>query len=288
MEIAELQQITLQVLRDMYTRCGQNLYDSQFMRDLNTGTISNRVALQAYRAQLWRSPQPLTREDETHVGDAFPREDVGGVRSILWRFVGLGILTPRMITDERNQFFELSRYGAEVLLGTEESPYDPLGFLRALRTHSPYLEPNSIEYIEEAVNCFLSRLLRAAAVMVGLASENEILKLVDIYGSNLDAEEKRAFDRKIRSCQNLKEKFVFLYDVLCQRRRDLPPEIRELDTWLNGVFQVIRLSRNDAGHPISICPPSEDVFANLVLFRTYARYLSKLKEYLSSPGQQTT
>ena len=116
--------------------------------------------------------------------------------------------------------------------------------------------------------------------MIGLASENEILKLIEIYGSALEAEEKEAFDREILDCRNLKQKFDVLYDRLHGDRRNLPVETRELETWLNGVFQVIRLSRNDAGHPVGVNPTSEDVFAYLVLFRRYARCLSILKGYL--------
>jgi len=281
MELGELQQMTLHVLRDLYMRFQQDIYDHRFRQELNTGSIANRVALLTYRAGLWKPSQPLTQENEIYAGDAFPAEDVSTVRSVLWRFVGLGILTPRMMTDERNQFFELSKYGEQILRETQESPYDPLGFLERLSLDSPNLEANSMEYIQEAVNCYLGRYLRAATVMVGLASENEILKLVEIYGNTLEADDKDAFDKKISSCRNLKQKFDVLYDRLHQDRRNLPMETKELETWLNGIFQVIRLSRNDAGHPIAVNPPNEDVFANLVLFRTYARYLSMLKEHLS-------
>jgi len=229
MELSELQHLTLNVLKDLYARYQQDLYNSQFLQELNTGSIANRVALLAYKARLWKPSQPLTQENEIYAGDAFPREDVSTVRSVLWRFVGLGILTPRMMTvDDRNQFFELSHYGKQVLQEEKESPYDPLAFLKRLGTDSPNLETNSIEYIQEAVNCFLGRYLRAATVMIGLASENEILKLVEIYENTLDPKEKGTFDKEISSCRNLKQKFDVLYNRLYQDRRDLPVEIEKL------------------------------------------------------------
>ncbi len=187
-----------------------------------------------------------------------------------------------MTVDDRNQFFEISHYGRQVLEEERESPYDPLGFLQRLSTDSPNLECNTIEYIQEAVNCYLGRYLRAATVMVGLASENEILTLLEKYENTLDPDEKTEFDREKSSCRNLKMKFDVLYNWLYREKRQFPLEAREIETWLNGVFQVIRLSRNDAGHPIGVNPTSEDVFANIVLFRTYARYISQLKEYLDA------
>ena len=112
MEVPELQQLTLDVLRDLYTRYKTDLYNAQYLQEMNTGGIANRVALLAYKAGLWKPPQPLTQENPIYAGDVFPREYVSAVRSTIWRFVGLGILAPRMMTvDDRNQFFEITHYG---------------------------------------------------------------------------------------------------------------------------------------------------------------------------------
>ncbi len=282
MEVSELQEIVLQVLRDLYTRFGNGKNEPQFLQDLSTGGIANKVSWIAYKAELWKPAERLHQENEIYTGSVFPSEDVATTRSIMWRFVGLGILTPRSIHDDRNQFFELTSYGKQVLKETRESPYDPLGFTRRLTSDCPNLESNTVDYIKEAVSCFLSRYLRAATVMIGLASENEILRLIDLYGNTLAVKSKPSFEVEISKCRNIKQKFDILYSRLLQDKSSLPVEVRELDTWLQGVFQVIRLYRNDAGHPVGANPSSEDVYANLVLFRTYARYLSELREYLAS------
>ena len=283
MEVWELQEIVFQVLRDLHSRFVNDKNDGQFQQNLNTGNIADRVAWITYRAGLWKPTERLPREDQQYVGDVFPRKDVASVRSILWRLVGLGILVPRSIHDERNQFFELTAYGEQVLRETQESPYDPLGFLTRLSLDSPDLERNTIDFMKEAVDCFLARHLRAATVMVGLASENEIIHLIEQYDNSLGEDRKTTFERELSKCRSIKDRFDVLYRHLLQDRGSLPLETRELDTWLQGVFQVIRLSRNDAGHPIGVDHSSEDVFANLVLFRTYAKHLSRLKRYLQKP-----
>lgn len=281
MEVSELQTIVLQVLKDLYTRFGDGKNEGQLYQDLNVGNITNKVASIAYKAGLWVPAERLYQETEELIGHAFPPDEAVTIRSIVWRLVGLGILTPRSISNPPNQFFELTSYGIRVLGETEESPYDPLGFLRRLTSDCPKLESSTIDYVQEAINCFLARYFRAASVMIGLASENEILQLIDQFGNTLDAISKPTFEAAISKCRNIKQKFDILYNRLLQDKSSLPEGIRELDTWLQGVFNVIRLYRNDAGHPVGANPSSEDILANLVLFRTYARYVSMLKEYLT-------
>lgn len=282
METSDLQDIVFQVLRDLNSRFGDGKNKSQLIQDLSVGTIADKVAWITYKAALWK-PSELPRFDnEIYIGALFPKDDVSTVRSILWRLVNVGILTPRIISDDRNQFFEFTGYGRKVIKDTKESPYDPFGFIKRLTTDCPKLESDSIAYIQEAISCFLSRYLRAASVMIGLASENEILSLIDRYSLTLCSEDKIDFEKRINSSRSIKEKFEILYNKLRQNKSDLPMGVNELDTWLQGVFQIIRLYRNDAGHPVTITFNAEDVYANLVLFRTYARYLSQLKAHFAT------
>ena len=282
MNIAELQHITLDIIKQLYIQYEKDVQHSQLLTYMNAKVISNKVAYKSFKIGLWELSKPLRPEqvNEDFVGAQFPKSDVSSVRSILWRYVGLGILTPRAIKDEENQFFEISQYGEQVLVETKESPYDPFGFLNNLYTHSPKLEPESFNFIKEAIDCFLGRYLRASMVMLGLTSENEIYKIIELYGETLELHEKEPFNKEISACTNIKRKFDVLYEQLDSIRKELPVEIRELDTWLNGIFQTIRMSRNDAGHPIGITHTSEDVFSHLALFSRYAHNLSKLKDYL--------
>lgn len=282
MDISEIYELTSQALREMHAlHKDGKLDDGQFLQNLNAGGIITRVALLAHTAELWQPREPLDVRRPEMARHLFPAEDTKSVRSVLWQFVGLGILTPRSMLDENNTFFEITQYGEQVLEEGQETAYDPLGFMKRLRRDAPRLEPDTFEFAQEAVSCFLGRHLRAAAVMTGLASENEILRLVDLYQASLNGQAQSDFESAIRGCRNLKQKFDQLYDSLDQGRSELPAEIRELDTWLQGIFQPIRLMRNDAGHPTGQEPAREEVYANLNLFTMYARRLSTLKEHLN-------
>jgi hypothetical protein len=287
MELAALHTLTLQALREMYTAFeAGRLHEGQFLQNLNTGSVTTRVALQAAEADLWVPSEPITAALRPAAGRMLPEEDQKSIRSIMWQLVGLGILIPRSIKDPENQFFELSSYGVEVLREEEPSPYDPFGFIRRLTSDAPHLESETVEYVQEAVETFLSRHFRAAAVMTGLASENEILKLIELFADTLEQGARSAFDQAIGRCRNLRGKFDRLYERLNQAKGDLPADIRELDTWLAGTFQVIRLTRNDAGHPTGQKPSREAVYANLNFFLTYARHLSILKDHLRAKARK--
>ncbi len=283
-EVSELHELTLQVLRHMY----QDLItgrtnEVQFSQDLNAGHIIDQVACLARDSGLWQPKQPIRTKELAELGAAFPEDDAVSVRAVLWQFVGVGVLVPRSMLDARNQFFTLSSYGRQILSEAKESPYDPTGFLKRLEVDAPRLESATLGFVAEALGCYLSRHHRAAAVMIGLASENEILKLSDIYGDSLDGATKQRFGSGIDQKRSLKEKFQYLYERL--RQEKLPVEGQEIDTWLQGIFQIIRLHRNDAGHLLAHKPTREAVYANLNLFLTYARNLSRLKEYLSAKAQ---
>jgi hypothetical protein len=283
MDLAELHEMTLNVLRDRYRAYKEGrTNDGQFRQDLSSGHISDEVAHRTLGLGLWKPDQPIRADDPQHAGHEFPEEDRATVRSILWQLVGLGILIPRTMHDERNQFFDLAGYGKIVLEEGTETPYDPLGFMRRLQQEAPLLEGETIAFVQEALDCYLSRHFRASAVMLGLASENELLKLIHLYSRTKDPSEGSAFTQQMAKRRQVKEKFDYLYQRLQAERGTLPPSIRELDTWLQGMFHVIRLYRNDGGHPTSNAPTREAVYANLNLFMTYARELSQLKAHLAT------
>ena len=103
----------------------------------------------------------------------FPDEDIEVVRSHLWQLVSAGVLIPRTLSDAINQSFDLTKYGIKVLSEEVETPYDPIGFMQRIRSDAPNLENATLEYLQEALDDWVHRHLRSAAVMIGVASENE-------------------------------------------------------------------------------------------------------------------
>ena len=64
-------------------------------------------------------------------------------------------------------------------------------------------------------------------------------------------------------------------------REQLPSELRDsLGTELTGIFQLVRRTRNDAGHPTGVRIEREEAYALLQLFPTYTKLAYDLVTWL--------
>jgi hypothetical protein len=138
-------------------------------------------------------------------------------------------------------------------------------------------------YLEEAVAAFYSGCFLAATVMLGVAAEAEFLRLIDV--ANANGTIRKSFD------QAKKERFIRA--KIEAFRKGLAPHLKtlsnaateDLDINLNAVQSIIRISRNEAGHPSGAGPPSrEQVYVNLQLFAPYADQVGRLRKELASVG----
>jgi hypothetical protein len=61
----------------------------------------------------------------------------------------------------------------------------------------------------------------------------------------------------------------------------LPKDVtQDLETNLDMIQSVLRLARNDAGHPTAAAPEREQVYVYLQLFVPFARQLMRLRNTL--------
>jgi hypothetical protein len=145
----------------------------------------------------------------------------------------------------------------------------------------PDLLPTARVYLEEAVAAFYSGCFLAATVMLGVAAEAEFLRLIDV--ANKHPEIGRSFDKAV------KERFI--RGKIEAFRRGLEPHLKtipdsakeDLDINLNAVQSIIRIARNEAGHPSGAQPPSRSqVYINLQIFVPYAAQVARLRRELTT------
>ena len=108
-----------------------------------------------------------------------------------------------------------------------------------------------MEYLTESLQCYIHGLNRAAAVMLGGASEQAVLLLIDACGNWIaDAQKRTGFQTQVEKSQTIFRKFSVFETHLTAARHKMPKELTDnLDSLLRGIFDLIRSSRNDAGHP---------------------------------------
>ena len=207
-------------------------------------------------------------------------DDAELVRDIFWDLFRQGFITLGL--NDSNPawpFFRLSRYGQDAL--RYESPYrfhDTSSFRRMVLREVPDLSDEAQEYLEEAVAAFYAGCLLASCVMLGVAAEAEFLRLVDISSKGKYAAKFASATKPIFIRQKI-EKFQAAITPLV---RELPKEATEdLDTNFAMIQSVLRVARNEAGHPTTANPEREQVFVFLQLFVPFARQLMRLRQALT-------
>ena len=177
-------------------------------------------------------------------------------------------------------WFTITAYGKEALLSEDWLPYDPEGYIKALKIKVASIDDVTLTYIGEAVAAYNRRHLLSATLTIGVASENLMLLLIESYTAWIkDAARKSSFIKKIDgrfiSTQYREFKKEFVIDL-----KTLPKDFQaDWETYLDNIFNFIRLNRNDAGHPTGKKFDAKIVYANLQVFAEYAQFIFKLIAY---------
>jgi hypothetical protein len=149
----------------------------------------------------------------------------------------------------------------------------------------PDISRQAITYLDEAVGAFYAECLLASSVMLGVAAESEFLRLLDVavsrptVGSNFQPAANEKFIRQ-KIARFLPALSLVSYHL--DRR-----ETEDLDTNFAPIQSVLRIARNDAGHPSS-APQRENVYVNLQLFVPFARQLMRLRNALTAYDADST
>ena len=226
----------------------------------------------------------IFQEDLKNIA-TYKQEEVFHIsREIINELININALYPGAYGQNTgNDFYPwltITEYGKELFSKDDSLPYDPEGYLKVLKEKIPEIDDITLIYIGEAIAAFNRRNLLSATITLGVASENLMLILIDIYINWLkDAK------RKNRLTKNITDKYIytrykefkkeFILDV-----KILPKKLQDnWETYLDGVFNFIRLNRNSAGHPTGKQLNTKIVYANLQIFADYARYIFNLVNY---------
>jgi hypothetical protein len=186
-------------------------------------------------------------------------------------------------------WYRLTEQGANAVKAGSPQPYDPDGFLKYFRDGAPGIDPVVVEYITEAVHAFNSGCLRAAAVMLGGASEKLILVLIDTLEAGIqDAAKQTQFGKDIARHWAINYRFTVLQDRL-ERMAQAKRLTNELNETVRNIlpagFELLRRCRNAAGHPDAPGQVDEStIFFNLRTFTEYARRVLALTDHIANAG----
>lgn len=146
-------------------------------------------------------------------------------------------------------------------------------------------DPVIIEYIREAVTCLHAGARLAATVMIGAASEKGIHILIDSYINSItDITNRENIKKRIKGNISSKfEEFKESYKGCHSRPSDL--NLKDSIKMIEQMFHFYRITRNSAGHPITVPDIKEWVIAsNLGQFSTYIEHIYYLVAHFKSNG----
>ncbi len=222
---------------------------------------------------------------------ASPPENRATHRQIMeavWSLIaqGLAYIDYSQPTAE-NWSLHLTEAGRAAASDEEVTPDDPGGYLHRLIVEIPEMTPLVRGYAEEALLAYNARLYRASAVMLGVASEAAVLEVALALARVMDDTEAKPYLETINARkQNFVAKFEAFSQKLRSKRNLLPEELADgLDLTLNAVTDLLRVSRNDAGHPTGRGIDRGDCFIHLRMFARYARKLYSLKMSLQNAAE---
>lgn len=207
--------------------------------------------------------------------------DSSTILEVFWDLFRQGVIT--LGTDARNPgwpWFRLSRFGETIKSQSQLRFHDTSSYIKMIKTYDPDISPAGALYLEEAVASFYAECLLSACVMLGVAAEAEFLRVVDVVTSSKTLGSMFASVTKATFIRGKIQKFQA---AIAPHRKALPNELTEdLDTNLSMIQSVLRLARNDAGHPSGKpAPTREQVYVNMQLFGPFCRQLASLRKALA-------
>jgi hypothetical protein len=148
-----------------------------------------------------------------------------------------------------------------------------------VKTYIPDVSSDAVVYLEEAVAALYADCLLSSCAMLGVAAEAEFLRLIEVastsakYGATFAPVTKPAF---------IGQKITKFLGILKPLGSSLPRDATEdLETNFLMIQSVLRIARNQAGHPTAGAPQREQVYVNLQLFAPFARQLMRLRHALA-------
>jgi hypothetical protein len=199
--------------------------------------------------QLYQRYGEVTEQD-----DEWP--DAACIHAALWLFVSHGLIYPRLRRFRQDGYPTVIEYVVPTPAGIRvfDQPAHPLQpeFLDRLRRSWPSVPDEVIARFEDAAECLARGLIRAAVVMVGLATEHVVQEAhVRVVTTGKASRHSKTRDR--------------LSDLLHVTGTISNPEEQHVLRAGLAAVEVVRTARNRASHPGAAFDSSAEVEELVVL-----------------------
>ncbi len=222
---------------------------------------------------------PPRRHSSNPADTALSHEDAETFREAFWDLFRFGVIT--LGKNESNQnfpCFRLTKLGERAanegdiyfVVNTED-------FEKRIRKEIPNIDDTTILYLRESFQAFRSGCLISSAVTLGVAAEHIFQVLLDHLESapNHTTRFKKAFSER-----TILKKIDGFTKIAHPDIPSYPKELKEsFYTHFLGIQSIIRVCRNDSGHPTGKIIDREQAFVNQRLFIPFGKTIHQLIDY---------
>lgn len=201
----------------------------------------------------------------------------------LWRLVSEGLIyldTAGQGSGSDNWRWCLSADGNRVVSGGTWEPRDPDGYLARIRREIPDLDQLVELYLTEALHSYNARCYLATSVMLGVAAERAFLAMAKSYGSSTMPGARTIAKELERSRSNYFALWLEFRKRIDPVRQDLPDGLGDALT-LDAIADLIRLTRNEAGHPTGRLIDADTALVHLTIAPMYLRKMQLLSAHFT-------
>ena len=266
--------------------------------------LSGNLNYETFMSNLWLQMEPAVPEikrydqlQQQQLRRTFdysnPRELPSVANEAFFFLIRNGYIVPEVdrnttfpMHPPRGDRYDVTSRGRQWAEGTDDPlPEDSAGYMKLLRQTVPTLDPVVEEYIKNAIIAFNGGAYFAAAVMVGAASEKTIYMLAETMVPALKATSRKAkLEQLFKSKRSLVYFLEFIRDTLQRNAKLLDPSDNAV-TQIAGMFDAIRVQRNDAVHPETGHVSDVSVRFTIVNFPAFLAKSEEVRDWLTkNPG----
>ena len=205
------------------------------------------------------------------------------ITAVVWELIIEGVYTPGAGIQHPNlPFLRVTEYGQKCFEAGELTAHDPDDYLRRLKAACPSIDQITLLYTGEALDTFRVGNHLASTVMIGVAAEAMLLRLVAAVHAALKTPQRQERFEKDTKGKNAKAQHNEVLARLKSPSTPLPAEIESvLAQHIDGIYDLIRRTRNDAGHPTGKRMERYETQALLLLFHTYCKTVHGVMDWLA-------
>jgi hypothetical protein len=222
------------------------------------------------------------------LADVFPAHQQPDRRQIMeavWSLISQGLAyIDYSPSSADNWALHLSRAGEATANDQGINPDSPGDYLRRLQEDVPQASDTVHRFLNEAVSSYTNGCYLASAVMLGVASEAAFHEMAVSFGHWLPSNEGEKILSLIakRNVAYL-AKFEEFRKKLEPRKSDIPADLSDgMALTLDSILDLLRIYRNEAGHPWGKQIDRSQARINLEMFVRYLQRMYAFKAFFDS------